>query len=201
MPAADPQPRPIAAADTRRASAAFASAAARGDGVRDVREGDHVSHASRLDQQPAPLRIILGCAERLEPLPPEVDLIKIQGSGGRVSYLRFDGFGERALPSLAQHNVIDLCRHRVEEIPVDTPDGRRVLLGKASFLPRGMPGRIAQEQFDDALRQRGVLKQGGRRAAPTRLHPSPCRGWRQATGSPIGYDGISEKFATTEVSP
>ncbi|GAA0575956.1 hypothetical protein GCM10009416_13340 [Craurococcus roseus] len=149
------------AGDRRRAAAAAATAAARGAGVLDAADGDYTFHASLLDQQPAPLRIILGCAERLEPLPADADLVKVHGSGDRVSHLRFDGFGERALPVLAQRTVVDLRRQRVAEVPVETPEGRRVLLGKARFMPSGMPGRERQERFDDDLRRRGVLVQEG----------------------------------------
>ena len=107
------------------------------------------------------MRVILGCAERLEPLPPDADLVKVHGSGDHVSYLRFDGFSDRALPVLAQRTVIDLRRCRVAEVAAGTPDGRRVLLGRASFMPPGMAGRERQKRFDEDLRRRGVLNQEG----------------------------------------
>jgi DNA phosphorothioation-associated putative methyltransferase len=151
----------FAAGDRERTAAACTEAAGGGVGVLDAHDGDYSFHASLLTQQPPPLRIILGCADRLEALPSNVDLIKVHGSGDRVSYLRFDGFGERSLPVLAQRTVINLRTQRVAEVPVDTPDGRRVLLGKSSFMPADMPGRAVQEHFDDNLRKTGVLTQDG----------------------------------------
>jgi hypothetical protein len=47
------------------------------------------------------------------------------------------------------------------EVSVDTPEGRRVLLGRARFMPAGAAGRERQERFDDDLRRRDILRQEG----------------------------------------
>ncbi len=151
----------LAAGDQDLTAAAIAAGTERGDGVLDAGDGDYTFHVALLDRQPAPLRILLGCAERLEPLPADADLVKVHGSGDRVSYLAFETFQERALPMLSRRTVVDLRRRRVSEVPVDTADGRRVLLGKASLMPVGMTGRDRQERFDDGLRVRGVFTQPG----------------------------------------
>ncbi len=151
----------LAAGDQSLTAAATAAGSARGDGVLDACDGDYTFHVALLDRQPAPLRILLGCAERLEPLPSDADLIKIHGSGDRVSYLVFEGFEGRVLPTLARRTSVDLRRRRVLEVPVETADGRRVLLGKASLMPVGMSERDRQERFDDDLRARGVFTQPG----------------------------------------
>lgn len=151
----------LAAGEQCLTAAAAAAGTATGDGVLDAGDGDYLFHVVLLERQPAALRILLGCAERLEPLPPDADLVKVHGSGDRVSYLAFDGFQERALPTLARRTVVDLRRRRVSEVPVDTVDGRRVLLGKASLMPVGMNGRDRQERFDNGLRERGVFTQPG----------------------------------------
>lgn len=151
----------VAVGDQTVIAAAAAAGAARGDGVLDASDGDYTFHVALLERQPVPLRILLGCAERLEPLPTDVDLVKVHGSGDRVSYLAFDSFQDRALPTLVRRTVIDLRRRRVSEIPMDTADGRRVLLGKASLMPAGMNGRDRQERFDDGLRERGVFTRPG----------------------------------------
>lgn len=151
----------LAAGDQGLTATAMAAGAARGDGILDAADGDYTFHVALLQRQPAPLRILLGCAERLEALPVDADLVKVHGSGDRVSYLAFEGFEERALPTLAHRTVVDLRRRRVSRVPVDTADGRRVLLGKASLMPVGMSGRDRQERFDDGLRVRGVFTQPG----------------------------------------
>ncbi|NGM23966.1 hypothetical protein G3576_28425 [Roseomonas stagni] len=151
----------LAVGDQALTAAAATAGAARGDGILDHSDGDYTFHVALSEAQPVPLRILLGCAERLEPLPADADLVKVHGSGNRVSYLAFDGFEERALPTLARRTVVDLRRRRVSEVPVDTADGRRVLLGKASLMPTDMGGRERQERFDDGLRARGVFAQPG----------------------------------------
>jgi len=151
----------LAAGDQALTVAASASGAARGDGILDEDDGDYTFHVALSEAQPVPLRILIGCAERLEPLPADADLVKVHGSGDRVSYLAFDGFQDRALPTLARRTVVDLRRRRVSEVPVDTADGRRVLLGKASVMPAGMAGRDRQERFDNGLRARGVFARPG----------------------------------------
>ena len=119
----------MAVGNRQFAAAAAASGAAEGLGVLDAEDGDYTFHASLVERQPAPIRILPGCAERLEPIPEESDLVKVHGSGDRVSYLGFDDFAARSLPVLARRTVVDLRRQRVSEVPVDTSDGRRVLLG------------------------------------------------------------------------
>ena len=190
----------FAAGDRERTATVAVEAAARGAGVLEVRDGDYSFHASLLAQQPPPVRIILGCAERLEALPANVDLIKVHGSGDRVSYLRFDSFAERALPVLTQRTVVNLRTQRVSESPVDTPDGRRILLGKARFMPAEMPGRAAQERFDDHLRQTGVLTQDG-------LGPGLRAFARRLTAAGVKIPGtaaarkVGEQSTATEISP
>ena len=73
--------------------AAATAAAAEGLGVLATKDGDYTFHASLLQQQPAALRILVGCAERLEPMPSDCTPgVKIHGVGNRVSYLSFDDF-------------------------------------------------------------------------------------------------------------
>lgn len=191
----------FAAGNRERTATIAVEAAARGSGVLAAHDGDYSFHASMLAQQPPPLRIILGCAERLEPLPPNVDLVKVHGSGDRVSYLRFDRFGERSLPVLTQRTVINLRTQRVAEVPVDTPDGPRVLLGKASFMPADMPGRAAQERFDEHLRQTGVLTQDGvgpgLRAFARRLNAAGMK----VLGGATSPGTMDEKLPPPAVSP
>ncbi len=46
-------------------------------GVLEADDSDYMFHASSIARQPATIRIILGCAERIEPQPADLDLIKI----------------------------------------------------------------------------------------------------------------------------
>jgi len=146
-------PNHIASASTRAAS--------EGLGVLASKDGDYTFHASLLQQQPAALRILLGCAERIEPVPTGVDLLKVHGSGACVSYLQFDDFDGRQLPMLTRRLIVDLRRRRCDEIPIEAVPERRVLLGKARLMLPDAPGRDRQERFDAALQRRGVFVQVG----------------------------------------
>ena len=46
-----------------------------------------------------------------------------------------------AVEAASVHGIGRMSVGDVAEVLVDTPDGRRVLLGKASFMPPGAPGR------------------------------------------------------------
>jgi DNA phosphorothioation-associated putative methyltransferase len=140
---------------------ASAQAASEGLGVLAAKDGDYTFHASLLQQQPAALRILLGCAERIEPVPAGVDLLKVHGSEARVSYLQFDDFDGRPIPTLTRRLVIDLRRRRCNDITVETAAERRVLLGKGHLMLPDASGRDRQERFDAALRRRGVFVQAG----------------------------------------
>jgi DNA phosphorothioation-associated putative methyltransferase len=146
-------PDHIAAASTRAAS--------EGLGVLAAKDGDYTFHASLLQQQPAALRILLGCAERIEPVPTGVDLLKVHGSEARVSYLRFDDFDGRPLPMLTRRLIVDLRRRRCDETFIQAVTERRVLLGKARLMLPDAPGRDRQERFDAELQRRGVFVQEG----------------------------------------
>jgi DNA phosphorothioation-associated putative methyltransferase len=140
---------------------ASARAASEGLGVLAAKDGDYTFHASLLQQQPAALRILLGCAERIEPVPTGVDLLKVHGSEARVSYLRFDDFDGRPLPMLTQRLIVDLRRRRCDEVSIEAVTERRVLLGKARLMLPDALGRDRQERFDAALQRRGVFVQEG----------------------------------------
>ncbi len=141
--------------------AATTAAAAEGLGVQADSDLDYTFHASLLAEQPPLLRILVGCAGRLEAIPADVDLLKVHGGQVRVSYLWFDDFAIRPMPLLRRRVVVDLRRQRIDEIPANAPDQRRVLLGKGQLMPRDAPGFEKQERFDALLRERGVFIQAG----------------------------------------
>ena len=54
-------------------------------GVLEADDSDYMFHASSIARQPATIRIILGCAERIEPQPADLDLIKNFTAPGSAS--------------------------------------------------------------------------------------------------------------------
>ncbi len=130
-------------------------------GVLEADDSDYMFPASSIARQPATIRIILGCAERIEPQPAALDLIKIHGSGQRVSYLSFDNFSERALPLLVRRTIVDLARQRTATVLPRPADGPRVLLGKSRFMPDDAPDRERQARFDAILQKREIFTAPG----------------------------------------
>jgi DNA phosphorothioation-associated putative methyltransferase len=146
-------------AERTRAAAIAANHASLG--VLEAEDSDYIFHASSIARQPAAIRIILGCAERIEPQPADLDLIKIHGSGQRVSYLSFDNFSERALPLLMRRTIVDLARQRTATVLPRPADGPRVLLGKSHFMPDDAPERERQARFDAVLQKRAIFTAPG----------------------------------------
>jgi DNA phosphorothioation-associated putative methyltransferase len=149
------------AGNAERTRAAVAAANDAHLGVLEADDSDYMFHASSIARQPATIRIILGCAERIEPQPADLDLIKIHGSGQRVSYLSFDNFSERALPLLVRRTIVDLARQRTATVLPRPADGPRVLLGKSHFMPNDAPGRERQASFDAILQKREIFTAPG----------------------------------------
>lgn len=149
------------AGNAERTRAAVAAANDAHLGVLEADDSDYMFHASSIARQPATIRIILGCAERIEPQPADLDLIKIHGSGQRVSYLSFDKFSERALPLLVRRTIVDLARQRIATVLPRPTDGPRVLLGKSHFMPNDAPGRERQASFDAVLQKREIFTAPG----------------------------------------
>ncbi len=118
-------------------------------------DGDYTFHIDSLSSQPPPIRIMVGCAERLEQMPVDCDLIKVHPSEGRVSYLMFDGFVSKPLPTLTRRLSVDLKKLRVREGDPDPPEHRRLLFGKSKFISSDFPRYDTQARFDERIRAAG----------------------------------------------
>jgi DNA phosphorothioation-associated putative methyltransferase len=184
----------LAAGDRKCTSAATSAAASCGVGVLDPEDGDYTFHVSLLDRHPSELRIILGCCEQLEMRPLDTDLVKIHGTGDRVSYFIFEDFMQRALPTLARRIVVDLRTLRVWESVVEAKTSRRVLLGKSSFMEPHTPDHDQQKLFDDNLRKRGLLRQPG-------LGPDLKTIWRRLADAGLGQEVLTSTVSSRPETP
>jgi DNA phosphorothioation-associated putative methyltransferase len=140
---------------SERLTEAVDSGAAAGLGVKAA-DGDYTFHIDNLSRQPPPIRIMVGCAERLEPIPEDCDLIKIHPAEGRVSFLMFDDFLNKPLPTLRRRLSVNLRKLRVQEGEPDPPEHRRLLFGKSRFVNQGFPRYDTQARFDERIKAVGA---------------------------------------------
>ncbi len=131
-----------------------------GLGVRAM-DGDYTFYRGALNQQPPLLRLMVGCAERLESVPDDAELIKIHNEAGQVSFLSFDDFKGKPLPTLSHRVKIDLRRQRVRDEDFSAQADRRVLFGKSRFVPRDFRRYDTQARFDERLAANGIYKTEG----------------------------------------
>jgi DNA phosphorothioation-associated putative methyltransferase len=124
-------------------------------------DGDYTFYRETLERQPPLVRLAVGCAERLEALPQDSELIKIHAGAGQVSYLSFDNFLAKPLPLLAQRTKVDLRHQRVWTESFDKIPERRVLFGKSKFLPRDFARFDTQARFDERLASAGIYATDG----------------------------------------
>lgn len=119
-------------------------------------DGDYTFFRGKLDEQPALIRLIIGCAERLEPLTDEAELLKVHPDNYQVSYMAFVNFTQRPLPTLSRRTKIDLRRQKVWEQTYSDASEQRVLFGKSRFVPVDHPRYDTQARLDDRLRAAGI---------------------------------------------
>lgn len=140
----------------------------RGDGVRvalervlagglAARRGEKVRFlAETLPRLPAPIRLLIGCAEVLEPDLASADFYDVYFSGDRVRGLWCEDAQARA-PLMRELADVELTKLRVRR-----RDRRgRVLYGRAALLPPDHPDKAAQLTFDEALVERGHVTASG----------------------------------------
>ena len=132
-------------------------------------DSDYTFHIDNLSRQPPPIRITVGCAERLEQIPQDCDLIKIHPIDGRVSYLVFDNFLNKPLPALSRRLSVNLRKLRVEEGEPDPPEHRRLLFGKSRFVNQDFPRYDTQARFDERIKAAGAYFTDGLGVSQTTL--------------------------------
>ena len=145
----------FAVGSAERLSEAVDIGAKAGLGVKAA-DGDYTFHIDNLSRQPPPIRITVGCAERLEQVPEDCDLIKIHPAESRVSFLMFDDFSNKPLPTLRRRLSVNLRKLRIQEGDPDPPEHRRLLFGKSRFVNQDFPRYDTQARFDDRLKAAGA---------------------------------------------
>ena len=138
---------------------ACAEAAAAGLGWH--RPGDALWADARLvPELPPALRAYLGCAGKLYDTA-EADVVKLHVASGKVSLLRYDDWTGAAVPRLRERVKIDLRRRRVDVFEYGGTYVAEPLWQKSRYLHPALEGYAAQREFDEALRERGIVGDEG----------------------------------------
>jgi DNA phosphorothioation-associated putative methyltransferase len=150
----------FATGSREKLAATIEEAARAGLGVR-APDGDFTLFRGSLDRQPPLIRLIVGCAERLEPIPETTELIKVHAEAGQVSFIEFDDFAGKPLPVLTHRVKVDLRHQRVRDEDFADRTDRRVLFGKSRFLPPDFRRYDTQVRFDNRLAVAGIYTTSG----------------------------------------
>lgn len=108
--------------------------------------------SSVLPRLPMPIRLLIGCAEILEPDLGSADFLDVYPEARRVRGVWCDDASARA-PALTEVADISLTRLHVRR----RNRAGEVLYGKGSFLPYDDPDKASQAEFDQRLVENGLV--------------------------------------------
>ncbi|MHC1763388.1 MAG: DNA phosphorothioation-associated putative methyltransferase [Verrucomicrobiia bacterium] len=117
-------------------------------------------HRSALDFLPGILRAYVGCAAALFGDVAQADLVKIHKASGKVTFLLYDDFENRALPELQHRVKVNLRTRRVEAYD-HRVDGQ-LLYFKEHFVWPDHPGLEIMTAFSSKLLKLGISAEMGR---------------------------------------
>lgn len=116
-------------------------------------DGDHSLQldASLLDRLPAPLRVYVGCAERLYGDTDAADLVKIHIQSGKLTLSRFDDFEGKPLPAMVERIKIKLRQLDVDFFDYSRQHIPPLLYLKSRYMAPDQAGYKQQRAFDEKL--------------------------------------------------
>ncbi|MCI0722300.1 MAG: DNA phosphorothioation-associated putative methyltransferase [Acidobacteria bacterium] len=116
-------------------------------------------HHSLLEKLPPLLRVYVGCASVLFGDATQADIIKLHKASGKVTFLVYDDFFGKPLPSLQRRIKVNL-RTRWMEV-FDHTSSDQLLYFKERFLSADHPSREQLQNFSSRLTQLGIAVTGG----------------------------------------
>lgn len=111
-------------------------------------------HRSVLDELPQVLRAYVGCATALIGDVSQTDVIKLHKASGKVTFLAYDDFEGKTLPSLRARIKVDL-RTRWVQVFDHSAEGQ-ILYFKERFLGANHTGLPEMQAFSVKLRKLGL---------------------------------------------
>ena len=104
-----------------------------------------------IDQLPLRLRAYVECAKTLYGALESTDLVKIHLLTGKVSFMGYEGFEDKALPRLIERIKVDLWNQRVSFFDYVEEYTPPLLYRKSCFMNSDDPAYKKQKSFDDRL--------------------------------------------------
>ena len=122
-------------------------------------DGDHSLqlHTSLIERLPAPLRVYIGCAERLYGDVDAADLVKIHIQSGKLTLLYFDDFEGKPLPAMVERIKIKLRQLDVDFFDYTRRQPPPMLYLKSRYMAPDQAGYERQKAFDEQLTALGVF--------------------------------------------
>ena len=107
--------------------------------------------AGLLERLPAPLRVYVGCAERLYGDIDAADLVKIHIQSGKLTLSHFDDFEGKPLPAMVERIKIKLRELDVDFFDYTRQQSPPLLYLKSRYMTPDQPGYKQQRAFDEKL--------------------------------------------------
>jgi len=127
-----------------------------------LEEGESLQlHASLVEQLPPLLRIYVGCAAVLYGDIRHADLIKIHIRSGKLSLMRYEGFGDQPLPRLIERVKIKLREQNIDYFAYGEDFEPPFLYRKSRFINEEFPNYPEQVAFEEALEGLGLFDLSG----------------------------------------
>ena len=111
-------------------------------------------HRSLLERLPGVLRAYVGCATSLFGDVAQADIIKMHKASGKVTFLLYDDFANKALPELQHRIKVNLKTRWVQAF--DHRESGQLLFFKERFLGPDHPALARMQAFSGKLRKLGI---------------------------------------------
>ena len=116
-------------------------------------------HLSLLERLPGVLRAYVGCATAIFGDVTQADIIKLHKASGKVTFLVYDDFANKALPELQHRIKVNLKTRWVQAF--DHRASGQLLFFKERFLGQDHPRQAEMQVFSGKLRKLGITEQRG----------------------------------------
>ena len=105
-------------------------------------------HVDLINKLPPILRVYIGCAERLLGGYGKAELVKIHIQSGKVTFMSYDAFEDKAIPLLLERIKVNLWNRHIDFYDYIGPFSPQPLLMKSLFLDEASSIFREQESFD-----------------------------------------------------
>lgn len=115
-----------------------------------------IFHRNFLNHLPKELRIYVGCAAQLYGELETIDLIKVHIRSGKVTFLGYKDFDNRAIPLLEERIKVKLREQDIDFFDYVGEYKPQPLYNKSMFMDETFEGYQKQAEFDKSLSEVGI---------------------------------------------